>query len=312
MALSRFWLINGTRKKGKKSVKKVAKKVIKKITKKKAVKKSVKVNLLPSVIKTSATRKVKSVKRARPIIKKEKVFIPEIVNTTKKVYKKSKGVKQMAKKRTKRVKRTSLSKNKNDIFMARNWNKSLGKIHRISARYDRAGILRTSRKSRITRKSYRLNPIKFDTKSIVKSLKPMAMLTATGIGSIVALNKVMPMIPYVKNLNGITKAVAKVGIGAVASMIVKKYLKNDVIANGLLLGSMISALAQYVNIGEGGQVLIPQTTNGIKVLGNPLSFGRPKTILGTPNYSMNGIKVNGVNGIKLTPKAETVDGVERW
>lgn len=310
MALSRFWLINGTRKKGKKSVKKVAKKVIKKITKNKAVKKSVKVNLLPSVIKTSATRKVKSVKRAKPTIEieKEKVFIPEIVNTKKKVYK-SKGVRKMAKRK---IKRTSLSKNKDGIFMARNWSKSLGKVHRISARYDRAGILRTSRKSRITKKSYRLNPIKFNAKSIVKSLKPMAMLTATGIGSIVALNKVMPMIPYVKNLNGITKAVAKVGIGAVASMIVKKYLKNDVIANGLLLGSMISALAQYVNIGEGGQVLIPQTTNGIKVLGNPLSFGRPKTILGTPNYSMNGIKVNGVNGIKLTPKAETVDGVERW
>ena len=306
MALSRFWLINGTRKKGKKSVKKVAKKVIKKITKKKAVKKSVKVNLLPSVIKTSAIKR--KVKRTRPMIKKEKVFIPEIVNTKKKVYK-SKGVKTMAKRK---IKRTSLSKNKDGIFMARNWSKSLGKVHRISARYDRAGILRTSRKSRITKKSYRLNPIKFDTKSIVKSLKPMAMLTATGIGSIVALNKVMPMIPYVKTLNGITKAVAKVGIGAVASMIVKKYLKNDVIANGLLLGSMISALAQYVNIGEGGQVLIPQTTNGIKVLGNPLSFGRPKTILGTPNYSMNGIKVNGVNGIKLTPKAETVEGIERW
>lgn len=306
MALSRFWLINGTRKKGKKSVKKVAKKVIKKITKKRAVKKSVKVNLLPSVIKTSAIKR--KVKRTRPIIKKEKVFIPEIVNTKKKVYK-SKGVRKMAKRK---IKRTSLSKNKSGIFMARNWSKSLGKVHRISARYDRAGILRTSRKSRITKKSYRLNPVKFNAKSIVKSLKPMAMLTATGIGSIVALNKVMPMIPYVKNLNGITKAVAKVGIGAVASMIVKKYLKNDVIANGLLLGSMISALAQYVNIGEGGQVLIPQTTNGIKVLGNPLSFGRPKTILGTPNYSMNGIKVNGVNGIKLTPKAETVDGVERW
>ena len=306
MALSRFWLINGTRKKGKKSVKKVAKKVIKKITKNKAVKKSVKVNLLPSVIKTSAVKR--KVKRTRPIIKKEKVFIPEIVNTQKKVYK-SKGVRKMAKRK---IKRTSLSKNKDGVFMARNWSKSLGKVHRISARYDRAGILRTSRKSRITKKSYRLNPVKFNPKSIVKSLKPMAMLTATGIGSIVALNKVIPMIPYVKNLNGITKAVAKVGIGAVASMIVKKYLKNDVIANGLLLGSMISALAQYVNIGEGGQILIPQTTNGIKVLGNPLSFGRPKTILGTPNYSMNGIKVNGVNGIKLTPKAETVEGVERW
>lgn len=311
MALSRFWLINGTKKKGKKSVKKVAKRVINKIAKKKAAKKSAKVNLLPSVIKTSTIKR--NVKRVRPtIVKKEKVFIPEIVNITKKVYKsspikKSKGVKQMAKKARRK---TTLTKNKEGIFMARNWKKNIGKIHRISAKYDRAGILRTSRKSRIAKKSYKINPI--NTKSIVKSLKPMAMLTATGVGSIIALNKVLPMIPYVKNQSGVIKAVAKVGIGTVASMLVKKYLKNDVIANGLLLGSMISALAQYVNISEGGQILIPQTTAGIKVLGNPLSFGRPKTVLGTPNYSMNGIKINGVNGIKITPKAETVEGVERW
>jgi hypothetical protein len=307
MALSRFWLLNGSKKKGKKSVKKVAKKVIKKVTKK-----SKKVSLLPSVIKTSTIKhKIKKVKRTRPT-KVEKVFIPEIVTETKKIYrsnpiKKSKGVKTMAKKRAKRVK---LTKNKNGIFLARNWNKSVGKVHRISAKYDRAGILRTSKKAKITRKSYRLNPI--NVKSITKNLKPMAILTATGVGSIVALNKVMPMIPYIKNLNGVTKAVAKVGIGAVASMLVKKYLKNDMIANGLLLGCMISALAQYVNLSEQGQVLIPQTTQGIKVMGNPLSFGRPKTPLGTPNFSMNGIKVTGVNGIKLTPKTETTSGIERW
>lgn len=303
--LSRFWLLNGSKKKGKKSVKKVAKRVIKKVTKKSAKKK---VSLLPSVIKTS------TVKRTRPIIK-EKVFIPEIVNITKKVYKtkKSKGVKTMAK-RVKRVKRTKLTKNKAGVFMAKNWKKSIGKVHRISAKYDRAGILRTSRKSKIAKKSYRINPVKFNVKSITKSLTPMAMLTATGIGSIIALNKVMPMIPYVKNLSGATKAVAKVGIGTIASILVKKYLKNDVIANGLLLGSMISALAQYINISEQGAILIPQTatTQGIKVMGNPLSFGRPKTVLGTPNFSMNGIKVKNANGIKLTPKTETVDGIERW
>lgn len=296
--LSRFWLLNGAKKKGKKSVKKVAKRVIKKVS------------LLPSVIKTSTVKR--KVKRTRPIIK-EKVFIPEIVNITKKVYKtkKSKGVKTMAK-RIKRVKRTKLAKNKSGVFMAKNWKKSIGKVHRISAKYDRAGILRTSRKSKIAKKSYRINPVKFNVKSITKTLTPMAMLTATGIGSIIALNKVMPMIPYVKNLSGVTKAVAKVGIGTVASILVKKYLKNDVIANGLLLGSMISALAQYVNISEQGQILIPQTTQGIKVMGNPLSFGRPKTILGTPNFQMNGIKVNNINGIKLTPKTETVEGIERW
>lgn len=308
MALSRFWLLNGSKKKGKKSVKKIAKKVIKKVTKKTA-KKSKKVTLLPSVIKTSSVKR--KLKRIRPR-KIEKVFIPEIVTETKKIYrsnpiKKSKGARTMAKKS---VKRTKLAKNKNSVFLARNWRKSLGKVHRISAKYDRAGILRTSKKAKITRKAYRLNPI--NVKSIAKNLKPMAILTATGVGSIVALNKVMPMIPYVKNLNGATKAVAKVGIGAVASMLVKKYLKNDMIANGLLLGCMISALAQYINLSEQGQVLIPQTTQGIKVLGNPLSFGRPKTALGTPNFSMNGIKVNGVNGIKITPKAETVEGIERW
>ena len=305
--LSRFWLLNGSKKKGKKSVKKVAKKVIKKVTKKSAKKK---VSLLPSVIKTSTVKR--KVKRTRPIIK-EKVFIPEIVNITKKVYKtkKSKGVKTMAK-RVKRVKRTKLAKNKAGVFMAKNWKKSIGKVHRISAKYDRAGILRTSRKSKIAKKSYRINPIKFNVKSITKSLTPMAMLTATGIGSIIALNKVMPMIPYVKNLSGATKAVAKVGIGTVASILVKKYLKNDVIANGLLLGSMISALAQYINISEQGKILIPQTTQGIKVMGNPLSFGRPKTVLGTPNFQMNGIKVKNANGIKLAPKAENVDGIERW
>ena len=305
--LSRFWLLNGSKKKGEKSVKKVAKRVIKKVTKKSAKKK---VSLLPSVIKTSTVKR--KVKRTRPIIK-EKVFIPEIVNITKKVYKtkKSKGVKTMAK-RVKRVKRTKLTKNKAGVFMAKNWKKSIGKVHRISAKYDRAGILRTSRKSKIAKKSYRINPVKFNVKSITKTLTPMAMLTATGIGSIIALNRVMPMIPYVKNLSGATKAVAKVGIGTVASILVKKYLKNDVIANGLLLGSMISALAQYINISEKGAILIPQTTQGIKVMGNPLSFGRPKTILGTPNYSMNGIKVNNINGIKLTPKTETVEGIERW
>ena len=308
MALSRFWLLNGSKKKGKKSVKKVTRKIAKKIAKKSKVKK---VSLLPSVIKTSTVKR--KVKRTRPIIK-EKVFIPEIVNITKRVYKtnplkKSKGVKTMAKKR---VKRTKLTKNKAGVFMAKNWKKSIGKVHRISAKYDRAGILRTSRKSKIAKKSYRINPIKFNVKSITKSLTPMAMLTATGIGSIIALNKVMPMIPYVKNLSGATKAVAKVGIGTVASILVKKYLKNDVIANGLLLGSMISALAQYINISEQGQILIPQTTQGIKVMGNPLSFGRPKTVLGTPNFQMNGIKVKNANGIKLTPKAENVDGIERW
>ena len=309
MALSRFWLLNGSKKKGKKSVKKVTRKIAKKIAKKSKVKK---VSLLPSVIKTSTVKR--KVKRTRPIIK-EKVFIPEIVNITKKVYKtkKSKGVKTMAK-RVKRVKRTKLTKNKAGVFMAKNWKKSIGKVHRISAKYDRAGILRTSRKSKIAKKSYRINPVKFNVKSITKSLTPMAMLTATGIGSIIALNKVMPMIPYVKNLSGATKAVAKVGIGTIASILVKKYLKNDVIANGLLLGSMISALAQYINISEQGAILIPQTatTQGIKVMGNPLSFGRPKTVLGTPNFSMNGIKVKNANGIKLTPKTETVDGIERW
>lgn len=309
MALSRFWLLNGAKKKGKKSVKKVAKKFAKKVVKKSKVKK---VSLLPSVIKTSTVKR--KVKRTRPIVKKEKVFVPEIVNITEKVYskpKKSKGVKTMAKRKARRT-TTKLTKNKNGVFMARDWKKSIGKVHRISARYDRAGILRTSRKSKITRKSYRLNPMKFNVKSITKSLTPMAMLTATGIGSIIALNKVMPMIPYVKNLSGVTKAVAKVGIGTVASILVKKYLKNDVIANGLLLGSMISALSQYVNISEQGQILIPQTTQGIKVMGNPLSFGRPKTPLGTPNFSMNGLKVNNINGIKLTPRPETVEGVERW
>lgn len=306
--LARFWAINGTKKKGKKSVSKIPKRVVKKVTKRK------KVNLLPSVIKTSVIKK-KAVKRAKPTIKKEKVFIPEIVNVvTKKArtIKKSKGVKTMAR-RIKRARKSALTKNANGVFMARNWRKSIGKVHRISARYDRQGILRTSRKSKISKKSYRINPIKFNVKSITKSLTPMAMLTATGVGSIIALNKVMPMIPYVKNLNGATKAVAKVGIATIASMLVKKFMKNDVIANGLLLGGMISALSQYVNIGEGSQILIPQTTNGVKVMGNILNFGRPKTILGTPNYSMNGIKVKGVNGLKLpTQSSQTVDGVERW
>lgn len=314
MALSRFWLLNGSKKKGKKSSKKISKKIkslVKKSTRKVAkttTKKSLSISRKPMI---SRVRPIKKISLAR----KPFVYEPEIVTsipTIKKARKINKftGAKKMAR-RIRKAKK-SVKRNKLGIILAKNY-KNTKKVHRISARYDRFGTLRTSRKSRITRKSFKLNPI--SAKGLVRELKPIAILGATGIATIFGINKVMPKIPYIKNLSGIPQAVATVGLGVVASMIVKKFLKNQPLSNGVLLGSMLGAVAGYINLntGEPVKAISDVTTAGLKVLGNPLSFGRPKTALATPNFSMNGLKVKNVNGIKFAPKQETVSGLcERY
>ena len=64
MALSRFWLLNGSKKKGKKSVKKVSKKTARKISAKK------------SIVKT-----IKKVSKPKKVVKviKEKVYVAKPV-----------------------------------------------------------------------------------------------------------------------------------------------------------------------------------------------------------------------------------------
>ena len=58
--------------------------------------------------------------------------------------------------------------------------------------------------------------------------------------------------------------------------------------------------------------------NGVKVLGNPLSFGRPKTPLASPNYQMGGLKIAGNQNLQAVKfkknynANDTVAGCERY
>ena len=298
MALPKFWLINGSKKKGKKSVKKVAKRIAKKVAKKSVVKKSIIKKSKPAV-KTVVKKEV--VYRAVPT-----TTIPATIMTEQEKIKYNRGNKLMAKRKVKRSVAKATKKAKRSLPLA-------DKRHRVTAFYDKSGTLKTSRKSKIAKKNYKINP--FKVKGIVKTLQPAVVLSATSVGTMFGLDKVMPKIPYVNTItNSYVKAGLKIALGLAGQMGIKKIVKNDNIANGILIGAIISALTDFVNVGE-----TKTTVNGIKVLGNPLSFGRPKTVLGNPNFQMSGIKIPQNANLKAIkfPKnynaPETVGGcAERW
>lgn len=277
MKLAKFWLLNGSKKKGKKSVKKVSKKTIKRVVKKSVAK--------PKV-KTVVKKVVKKVYVAKPVKK-----LPTSIMTEQEKIKYNRGNKTMAKRKrvkrsvakaTKRVKRTY-------PILAKNH--SVGSRHRITAFYGKGGSLTVSRKSKIAKGGTKINPFKI--KGIVNTLKPAVVLSATSVGTIFGLNKVMPKVPYIDRIqNSFVKAGIKVALGLIGQMGVKKFVKNNEIANGVLVGAIISALTDFVKISE-NTTTAGIKLNGVKVLGNPLSFGRPKTALANPNFQMNGIKING-------------------
>lgn len=271
MALAKFWLLNGSKKKGKKSVKKVSKKTAKRVVKKSVAK--------PKV-KTVVKKVVKKVYVAKPVN-----TLPTSIMTEQEKIKYNRGNKPMAKrKRVKRsvAKATKRAKRRMDTAVGR---------HRVVAIMDRAGALRTSKKSKIAKRNIKINPFKI--KGIVNTLKPAVVLSATSVGTIFGLNKVMPKVPYIDRIqNSFVKAGIKVALGLIGQMGVKKFVKNNEIANGVLVGAIISALTDFVKISE-NTTTAGIKLNGVKVLGNPLSFGRPKTVLANPNFQMNGIKING-------------------
>lgn len=301
MALSRFWLLNGSKKKGKKSVKKVSKKTARKISAKKSVK------------KVSRPKKV-----VREVIK-EKVYVAKpvpqipatIMTMEERINKDIRRNKLMAKRKrrsvakaTKRVKRV-----KKSMALA-----TVGKKHRVTA-YMKRGVLKTSRKSKIAKRNYKINP--FKVKGIVNKLKSPAILSASSVGTIVAMNKFLPKVPYIDRVNNsVVKAGIKVALGLLAQMGVKKFIKNSDIANGVLVGAIISAMTDFVNVQPTSVAGIK--LNGVKVLGNPLSFGRPKTPLANPNFQMNGIKINKGQDLKAIQFKKnynadnTVSGSDRW
>lgn len=300
MALSRFWLINGRNKKGKKSKVKIAKK--------KAVKKTVKKSAIKTTIKPFRKSVKKAVKTVRPMTTTGAI-IPEIIEPVKiqKVY--IQGENKMAKKarKIKRARKVSKKVAKKVVRKSTRSLKAQGK-HRLIV--DRKGTaLVISKKSKLAKRKagMRVNPI--SVKGIIRDLKPMAMLGGTSVASVVALNKGISMIPKVKEFTGIKRAGAKVALGLGVAMLTSKFIRNNTIRNGIILGSILSAISDYFNFQTG--VLNAGTTAGIKVLsGSPLSFGTPKTILGNPKFTMNGIKVNGVNGIKLPVANNTVSGYQ--
>lgn len=293
MALSRFWLINGRNKKGKKSKVKIAKK--------KAVKKTVKKSAIKTTIKPFRKSVKKAVKTVRPMTTTGAI-IPEIIEPVKiqKVY--IQGENKMAKK-ARKIKRAKKVVRKS----SRRSMKAQGK-HRITT-YRKGTALVISKKSKLAKRKagMRVNPI--SVKGIIRDLKPMAMLGGASVASVVALNKGISMIPKVKEFTGIKRAGAKVALGLGVAILTSKFIRNNTIRNGIILGSILSAISDYFNFQTG--VLNAGTTAGIKVLsGSPLSFGTPKTILGNPKFTMNGIKVNGVNGVKLPVATNTVAGYQ--
>lgn len=297
MALSRFWLINGRNKKGKKSKVKIAKK--------KAVKKTVKKSAIKTTIKPFRKSVKKAVKTVRPMTTTGAI-IPEIIEPVKiqKVY--IQGENKMAKK-ARKIKRAKKVAKKVVRKSSRRSMKAQGK-HRITT-YRKGTALVISKKSKLAKRKagMRVNPI--SVKGIIRDLKPMAMLGGASVASVVALNKGISMIPKVKEFTGIKRAGAKVALGLGVAMLTSKFIRNNTIRNGIILGSILSAISDYFNFQTG--VLNAGTTAGIKVLsGSPLSFGTPKTILGNPKFTMNGIKVNGVNGVKLPVATNTVAGYQ--
>lgn len=300
MALSRFWLINGRNKKGKKSKVKIAKKAVKKTVKKSAIK---------TTIKPFRKSVKKAVKTVRPMTTTGAI-IPEIIEPVKiqKVY--IQGENKMAKKARKIKRARKVAKKVAKKVVRKSTRRSLkaqGK-HRLTV--DRKGTaLVISKKSKLAKRKagMRVNPI--SVKGIIRDLKPMAMLGGASVASVVALNKGISMIPKVKEFTGIKRAGAKVALGLGVAMLTSKFIRNNTIRNGIILGSILSAISDYFNFQTG--VLNAGTTAGIKVLsGSPLSFGTPKTILGNPKFTMNGIKVNGVNGVKLPVATNTVAGYQ--
>ena len=209
-----------------------------------------------------------------------------------------------ATKRVKRVKRV-----KKSMALA-----TVGKKHRVIA-YMKRGVLKTSRKSKIAKRNYKINP--FKVKGLVNKLKSPAILSSTSVGTIIGLNKVMPKLPYLDRIqHSAIQAGIKVALGLVAQMGVKKFIKNSDIANGVLVGAIISAMTDFINISQNTTAGIK--LNGVKVLGNPLSFGRPKTALANPNFQMNGLKINKGQDLKAIQFKKnynadnTVSGSDRW
>lgn len=302
MALSRFWLLNGSKKKGKKSAKKITRKTIKKVTVKKVSKPKVK-----KVVRKVVKEKVYVAKPVKSLPTKL------LTKSEKKTIKNIRRKETMAKRRIKR----SVAKATKRVKRAKRKIASYGK-HRVVAIMHRDGQLRTSRKSKIAKRNYKINPFKFSTKGIVKELTPAVVISASSVGTIYGLNKVLPMIPYVNRVdNAIAKSAIKVGAGLVGSMLVKKVLKTkgNNIANGVLIGSIIGAMLEFLSakssVATNGIKL-----NGIKVMGSPLSFGRPKTALANPNFTMNGIKIannKDMGAIRFKKAVTAVDGLnERY
>ena len=303
MALSRFWLLNGSKKKGKKSVKKVSKKTARKIGAKKSIK------------KLSRPKKVVKVIKEKVYVAKPVPQIPATIMTMEeRINKDIRRNKLMARRKTrsvakatKRVKR--VKRVKKSMALA-----TVGKKHRVIA-YMKRGVLKTSRKSKIAKRNYKINP--FKVKGLVNKLKSPAILSSTSVGTIIGLNKVMPKLPYIDRIkNSAIKAGIKVALGLVAQMGVKKFIKNSDIANGVLVGAIISAMTDFINISQNTTAGIK--LNGVKVLGNPLSFGRPKTALANPNFQMNGLKINKGQDLKAIQFKKnynadnTVSGSDRW
>ena len=304
MALSRFWLLNGSKKKGKKSVKKVSKKTAQKIGAKKSIVKTIK--------KVSKPKKVVKVIKEKVYVAKPVTRVPATIMTMEeRINKDIRRNKLMARRKrrsvakaTKRVKRV-----KKSMALA-----TVGKKHRVTA-YMKRGVLKTSRKSKIAKRNYKINP--FKVKGIVNKLKSPAILSASSVGTIVAMNKFLPKMPYIDRVNNsAVKAGIKVALGLIAQMGVKKFIKNSDIANGVLVGAIISAMTDFINVQPTSVAGIK--LNGVKVLGNPLSFGRPKTALANPNFQMNGIKINKGQDLKAIQFKKnynadnTVSGSDRW
>lgn len=303
MALAKFWLLNGSKKKGKKSVKKVSKKTIKRVVKKSVSK--------PKV-KTVVKKVVKKVYVAKPV----NTLPTSLMTSQEKIKKYNRGNKPMA--RRKRAKRSVAKATKiKRTYPILAKNSRIGSRHRITAFYGKGGALTVSRKSKIAKGGLKINPFKI--KGIVNTLKPAVVLSATSVGTIFGLNKVMPKIPYIEKIqNSFVKAGIKVALGLIGQMGVKKVVKNDNIANGVLIGAIISALTDFVSIQPTASSVSGIKLNGVKVLGNPLSFGRPKTALANPNFQMNGIKIPNQNlsAIKF-PKNYNADNTvsgcaDRW
>lgn len=316
MALGKFWLLNGSKKKGKKSAKKVAKRITKKVAKKVSRKVVRKPTMVSRARKSVWERPTISVFKARPVSS-----LPEnLMTVEEKIKFKNRGVKPMAKR--KRVKRSVAKATTKKFVPQKPKRATIGSKHRITTYWDKGGALKTSRKSKITKRGLKVNPFKFSAKGIVNQLTPAVVLSASSVGTIIGLNKVMPKIPYVNTIqNSYAKAGLKIVLGLIGSMAFKKVFKtkNNNIANGILIGSVIGAMTDFVNISDTTAVNGIKL-NGCKVLGNVLDFGRPKTVLANPNFQMNGIKIpanTNMSAIKFAKNYNannTVAGVseERW